>query len=73
MSMDGTLYVTSEDNKVFTLAHDDLRDVNMEAEFNDNTLTVYVKRLREKIEDDPSKPRIIQTVRGIGYRVIGDD
>ena len=40
---------------------------------NDNTLTVYVKRLREKIEDDPSKPRIIQTVRGIGYRVIGDD
>ena len=36
---------------------------------NDNTLTVYIKRLREKIEEDPAKPRIIQTVRGMGYRV----
>lgn len=36
---------------------------------NDNTLTVYIKRLREKIEDDPQKPKIIQTVRGLGYRV----
>lgn len=36
---------------------------------NDNTLTVYIKRLREKIEDDPQKPQIIQTVRGLGYRV----
>lgn len=35
---------------------------------NDNTLTVYIKRLREKLEDDPQKPRIIQTVRGLGYR-----
>lgn len=36
---------------------------------NDNTLTVYIKRLREKIEDDPRNPRIIKTVRGLGYRV----
>lgn len=36
---------------------------------NDNTLTVYIKRLREKIEEDPAKPRIIQTVRGMGYHV----
>lgn len=36
---------------------------------NDNTLTVYVKRLREKLEDDPQKPTLIQTVRGIGYKV----
>ncbi len=34
---------------------------------NDNTLTVYIKRLREKIEDDPQSPRIIKTIRGIGY------
>lgn len=36
---------------------------------NDNTLTVYIKRLREKIEDDPQNPVIIKTVRGIGYKV----
>ena len=36
---------------------------------NDNTLTVYIKRLREKIEDDPTDPKIILTVRGTGYKV----
>lgn len=36
---------------------------------NDNTLTVYIKRIREKIEDDPTNPQIIQTVRGIGYKI----
>lgn len=36
---------------------------------NDNTLTVYIKRLREKIEDHPQEPEIIKTVRGMGYRV----
>ncbi len=35
---------------------------------NDNTLTVYIKRLRGKIEDDPAEPTLIQTVRGLGYK-----
>jgi len=35
---------------------------------NDNTLTVYIKRLREKIEDDPQNPAIIKTIRGLGYK-----
>lgn len=34
---------------------------------NDNTLTVYIKRLRDKIERDPACPSIIKTVRGLGY------
>lgn len=37
---------------------------------NDNTLTVYIKRLREKIENDAQKPEIIKTVRGMGYRCL---
>lgn len=36
---------------------------------NDNTLTVYIKRLREKIEKEPAKPEIIKTIRGRGYGV----
>lgn len=37
----------------------------------DNTLTVYIKRLREKIEPDPQNPQYIHTVRGMGYRLEG--
>ena len=45
---------------------------NIAGEFvNDNTLTVYIKRLRDKIEEDPQDPKIIKTVRGLGYR-LGD-
>lgn len=40
---------------------------------NDNTLTVYIKRLREKIEEDPTHPEMILTVRGIGYQLGGSN
>lgn len=36
---------------------------------NDNTLTVYIKRLRDKIENDPQNPTFIKTIRGLGYKV----
>lgn len=59
-------------NQVFTrekiLAN--IWDVN-EDYVNDNALTVYIKRIREKIEDDPTNPKIILTVRGFGYK-LGD-
>lgn len=32
-----------------------------------NTLTVYIKRLRQKLEDDPNNPKVLKTVRGAGY------
>ena len=37
---------------------------------SDNTLSVYIRRLREKIEDDPQNPHIIVTVRGLGYKAV---
>ena len=37
---------------------------------DDNAIMVYVNRLRQKIEDEPSKPQYIQTVRGLGYRFV---
>lgn len=36
---------------------------------NDNTLTVYIKRLREKIEENPTEPKYIKTLRGLGYKL----
>lgn len=46
-----------------------LEDIwDIDADFvGDNTLTVYIKRLRDKIEDDAANPKIIKTVRGMGY------
>ena len=41
-----------------------------EAIIDENAIMVYVNRLRQKIEDDPSNPRYIQTVRGLGYRFV---
>lgn len=37
---------------------------------SDNAINVYIKRLRERIESDPSEPRIIVTVRGLGYKAV---
>ena len=41
-----------------------------EALIDENAIMVYINRLRQKIEDDPSKPMYIQTVRGLGYRFV---
>ena len=41
-----------------------------EAIIDENAIMVYINRLRQKIEDDPSNPRYIQTVRGLGYRFV---
>ena len=46
---------------------------DVEGDFvNDNTLTVYIKRLRDKIEEAPSAPMIIKTMRGLGYVIEND-
>lgn len=39
----------------------------------DNTITVHIRRLREKLEDDPSHPKHIMTVKGLGYKLIAGE
>lgn len=41
-----------------------------ESIIDENAIMVYINRLRQKIEDDPGKPKYIQTVRGLGYRFV---
>lgn len=64
------LSMATNRNKLFTRDEilSQIWDVD-ELYVNDNTLTVYIKRLREKIEQDPKNPKIIKTVRGMGYKI----
>ena len=58
-------------NRVFTREQILANIWDTEEEYvNDNTLTVYIKRIREKIEDDIANPKLILTVRGLGYQVM---
>jgi DNA-binding response OmpR family regulator len=41
-----------------------------EAALDTGTVTVHVRRLREKIEDDPAQPKLLETVWGVGYRLV---
>jgi len=46
---------------------------SIDGEFiEDNTLSVHIRKLREKVEEDPSKPKLIETLRGLGYRWNGE-
>ena len=60
--------MASNPNRVFTKAH--LLDKIWDSSFygDDNTVTVHIRKLREKIEFDPSKPAFIKTVWGTGYK-----
>ena len=42
-----------------------------EGDITDRAIDQYVKRLREKLGDDPAAPRYVATVRGVGYRAAG--
>ncbi|MCK4515084.1 MAG: response regulator transcription factor, partial [Spirochaetaceae bacterium] len=39
---------------------------------DERTVDVHIRHLREKVEDDPSRPELIQTVRGYGYRFVAE-
>jgi DNA-binding response OmpR family regulator len=60
--------MASHPNQVFTKAHLLSRVWETAYEGDDNTVNVHIRRLREKIEENPSKPRHIKTVWGVGYK-----
>lgn len=74
------IYLSAKENAMVKLFIDNVnrifsKDMLYELVWGDsiideNAVMVYVNRLRQKIEDDPSEPRYIKTVRGLGYRFV---
>jgi DNA-binding response OmpR family regulator len=61
-------FLASHPRRVFS-REDLMRQVwGYSAALDTGTLTVHVRRLREKLEEDPSRPQLLETVWGIGYR-----
>jgi DNA-binding response OmpR family regulator len=63
------LFLASHPRRVFSRDQLMSRVWGYEAAFDTGTVTVHIRRLREKIEDDPSRPRYLETVWGVGYRI----
>jgi DNA-binding response OmpR family regulator len=61
-------FLASHPRRVFSRSQLMDRVWGYEAALDTGTVTVHVRRLREKIEDDPSRPRFLETVWGVGYR-----
>jgi len=64
-------FLASHPRKVFSRDQLMSRVWGYEAALDTGTVTVHMRRLREKIEDRPSHPRFLQTVWGVGYRFVG--
>jgi DNA-binding response OmpR family regulator len=62
-------FLASHPRRVFSRDQLMSRVWGYEVAFDTGTVTVHVRRLREKIESDPSKPRLLETVWGVGYRL----
>jgi DNA-binding response OmpR family regulator len=61
-------FLASHPRRVFSRSQLMDRVWGYEAALDTGTVTVHMRRLREKIEDDPSRPRFLETVWGVGYR-----
>src|SRR5215203_934226 len=62
-------FLASNANRVFSRDQLMARVWGYAAALDTGTVTVHVRRLREKLEDDPSKPDLLETVWGVGYRL----
>jgi DNA-binding response OmpR family regulator len=64
-------FLASNPNQVFSRDQLMHRVWGYEAALDTGTVTVHIRRLREKVEDDASKPALLETVWGVGYRLRG--
>lgn len=64
------LFLAQNPRQVFSREHLMDRVWGYQAAFDTGTVTVHIRRLREKIETDPSAPTLIETVWGVGYRFV---
>ncbi len=62
------LFMARNPRQVFSREHLMDRVWGYQAAYDTGTVTVHIRRLREKIEDDPAQPAMLQTVWGVGYR-----
>ena len=62
------LFLARHPRRVFSRDQLMSRVWGYEPAFDSGTITVHVRRLREKIEDEPARPRYLETVWGVGYR-----
>ena len=62
-------FLASNPNRVFSRDQLMHRVWGYSAALDTGTVTVHVRRLREKLEEDPSEPRLLETVWGVGYRL----
>ena len=74
------IYLSSKENAMMKLFIDNVNRIFSkdmiydlvwgDAIIDENAVMVYVNRLRQKIEDDPGKPKYIKNIRGLGYRFV---
>ena len=77
------IYLSSKENAMMKLFIDNINRIFSkdmlydlvwgDAIIDENAVMVYVNRLRQKIEDDPSKPKYLKNIRGLGYRFVIED
>ncbi|NYE57486.1 winged helix-turn-helix domain-containing protein [Carboxydothermus ferrireducens] len=65
------LFLAKNPNRVFTKEELFERIWGMDSLGDLSTVTVHIRKLREKIEKDPSNPQYIETIWGVGYRFCG--
>ena len=62
-------FLASNPNRVFSRDQLMHRVWGYSSALDTGTVTVHMRRLREKVEPDPSSPRLLETVWGVGYRL----